>query len=109
MRTWTETRREGTDCGPVDWTHPMVAKATARNGIALDVLRAMEADPSAFQVTTDGGWPRCGWRPVLSVCMYDGWPYWQPGPAVLVAGVIGGGEWYWIDSLTGVERVREDS
>lgn len=104
MRTWTETRREGTDRGPVDWTHPMVAAAVERSGVSADTLRAMERDPSGFQVTNDGGWPRCGWRPVISVSMYDGWPYWTPRPAALVSGVLGP-EWYWLDSLTGVENV----
>jgi hypothetical protein len=81
----------------------MVAKAIERSGASLEMLREMAANPQGFQVTTDGGWPRMGWKKVLLVCIYDGWPYWKPGPALLVSGALGG-EWYWFDSLTGVER-----
>ena len=105
MRTWTETHREGTDCGPVDWTHRMVAEAVERSGVSLQLLREMEANPTTFQVTTDGGWPRCGWRKVIGVSMYDGWPYWQKHPAVLVVGVLGVAEWYSFNQLSGVERL----
>ena len=94
MRTWTETRREGTDCGPVDWTAPDtltdVEKAHAMDGgITVDVLREMEAHPERFQVTTDGGWPRVGWGHAIAVRMYDGWPYWRPRAAILKSSWMG--------------------
>ena len=96
MREWTETRREGTDMGPIDWSHPMVAKV--RSPEVLAMLREAEANPQDFIVTSDGGWPRVGWGDVLAVRMYDGWPYWQPMPAVLKKGTLGP-EWNFFDTL----------
>lgn len=107
MRTWTETRREGTDCGPIDWTLEEVnrdaARAVEMSGCTLEALKEIEQHPERFMVTTDGGCPRFGWRQALSACMYDGWPYWYPRAAVLVAGVFGA-TWYFLGSITGVRR-----
>lgn len=103
MRTWTETHREGTDVGPVDWTHEDVAVAVERARTTVETLREMEAHPERFNVTDDGGSPRFGWKRAITVSMYDGWPYWRPRPAVLVDGTLGP-EWRWFNSLTGIER-----
>lgn len=108
MREWAETRREGTDCGPIDWNHPDLAgdqRWRAFFNISFDDLRAAEATPGKFQATDDGGSPHIGWRLVISVRMYDGWPYWKPKPALLVEGAIGP-QWIFVESLTGLERLK---
>ena len=97
MRTWTQTHYEGTEIGPVDYSHPMIAES----GFPVDQLRRMEADPSKFKATNDGGVPRVGIHRVLTFCMYDGWPYWQPHPAVMTEGVLGP-EWHSLRSLTDI-------
>lgn len=105
MRTWTQTHHEGTDMGPVeDWSHEFVQRALERNeGLTLETLKDMAANPENYLVSDYGGWPRF-WRGVIAVRLYDGWPYWKVAPAVLTEGPLGGGEWMWMDSLTGVSR-----
>ena len=111
METWTETRSRGTDCGPVNWEHPVIAEVFKRDflsvddtrRVTLDDLRDMEATPEAWRATSDGGWPRCGVRRVLAFRMYDGWPWWQPRPAVLTEGVLGC-EWHDLSTLSSIYR-----
>ena len=100
MRTWTETHREGEEVGKIDWSHEMIASC----GLDINQLKRMEEHPERFQATTDGGWPRCGIRRVIAFCMYDGWPYWTPHPAIFYAGVLGG-EWH---SLNSISDIYED-
>lgn len=87
MRTWTETHREGTDVGPVDWAHE-----TAKD--MPEIWREAEQHPERFLLDTTG----FGGHQVIAVRMYDGWPYWSPRPAVLVVGPMGSAEWRWFDS-----------
>lgn len=78
--------REGEDMGPVDWSHP----------IAKDMPEAWheaEKNPVAFQF--DNGGMSC--RPIYKLCMYDGWPYWTPRPAIQFGGTLGP-EWTFFDS-----------
>jgi hypothetical protein len=104
MRTWTEQHSEGTDIGPVEWAHPFVKEAE-RFGLTEAALREIEAHPSDWTVTRDGGWPGKVYHRVFKVCMYDGWPYWRPGPAVLVEGTLGP-EWIWFNSLVDARRIE---
>lgn len=95
MRTWTETRREGTDMGPIDWTHE-----TARD---MPVLwREAEQHPERFALLSAGGFTAFD---LIAVRMYDGWPYWQPRPALLIVGPMGSSEWRHFDSY----GIRPDS
>lgn len=87
MRTWTETHREGTAVGPVDWSHP-----TAKD--MPPAWREAEKNPEQFVFRTSSSFTA---RQVYEVCMYDGWPYWEPRPAILFAGVLGP-EWAFFDS-----------
>lgn len=87
MRTWTETHREGTNMGPVDWTHP-----TAKD--MPQAWREAEQNPEAFLLASDTG----ARFQVIAVAMYDGWPYWEPRPAVEIFGPTGSPEWRWFDS-----------
>ncbi len=85
MRTRTVTVREGENVGPVDWTHP-----TAKN--MPPIWREAEAQPDAHII--DYGY---GGRQIVDVCMYDGWPYWKPTPAVAYVGPLGWVEWTFFD------------
>lgn len=97
MRTWTETHSEGTDVGPVDWSHPWIAECR----IPLEMLHAIAEHPEQWTATTDGGWPRVGFHRVITFCMYDGWPYWRPHPALCLYGPLGPA-WHDLRSITEV-------
>lgn len=97
MRTWTETCREGTDVGPVDWDHPAIAESR----IPLETLKAIEANPAGWRANNHSEFL----RPVLAFRMYDGWPYWEPRPALLTEGPLGA-EWLWLDIWTRVAPAR---
>jgi hypothetical protein len=84
MRTRTVTVREGENVGPVEWSHPIAKDMPA-------LWRDAERDPDSFTFTEYR-------RQIISICMYDGWPYWTPRPAVLFVGPLGGGEWAFFDS-----------
>jgi len=86
MRTWTETHREGTDVGPIDWSHPWAKDMPP-------IWREAEQKPEDFVLDTG---TLCD-KPVIAIRMYDGWPYWKPGPAILVEGTLGA-EWQWFTS-----------
>lgn len=90
MRTWTETHREGTNIGPVDWGHEWAA---ALPDATRAILREAEKRPSDFTISPSGF---SRFR-IVDVCMYDGWPYWRPGPAVAYVGPLGSVEWAWFN------------
>lgn len=91
MRTYQTTVREGTDMGPVDWSHP-----TAKD--MPPIWREAEKDPDAFVFTEYE-------RTIIKICMYDGWPYWESRPAVLFIGPLKSGEWAFFTDYA----VRPDS
>lgn len=96
MRTITQTVHIGDDVGPVDWVHPMAADKP-------DLWREAEANPEGF---TYGDYE----RPIIKVCMYDGWPYWRPTPSILYVGPLGGCEWASFNSYgAGIQRKRHPS
>jgi len=82
MRTRTVVERIGESMGPVDWTHVTAADKP-------DSWRDAEANPSAYRYESSGG----GSFQVVELCMYDGWPYWEPRPAIAYIGPLGGVEW----------------
>lgn len=82
MRTRTVTVHEGEDVGPVDWDHP-----TAKD--KPEFWREAALHPRRFLF--DG-------REILRICMYDGWPYWKPTPAIFFVGPLKCGEWAHFDS-----------
>jgi len=94
MHTRTIQVREGDNVGPIDWSHP-----TAKD-MPLE-WREAEKDPDGF--TYNG-------RTIIQICMYDGWPYWKPTPAVNFIGPLKSGEWNFFDSYgaspNSVERKR---
>jgi hypothetical protein len=84
VRTETVTVRIGENVGPVDWDHP-----TAKD--MPPIWREAEANPRDF-VFGDYS------RTILAICMYDGWPYWKPRPAVQFSGPLNSAEWAFFDS-----------
>lgn len=83
MRFETQTVRIGEDVGPVDWTHPMAADKPAH-------WREAEEHPEEFELLLNGMFTP---RRVARLCMYDGWPYWRPTPAIYRESPLGGYEW----------------
>lgn len=105
MKTRMVEERIGEYLGPVDWSYDFASHdwSDRRGGInphriteQVERLRAI-ADGldhgQGWEATTDGGWPRVGWKRVIRVGMYDGWPHWRPVPSVQIAGVLGS-EWH---------------
>jgi len=115
MKTKTVTVHEGELLGPVDWSYDFCqhfngyganeARTQAACDKAVENLRALAANPAGYEATTDGGWPRVGWHPVIAVGMYDGWPYWKPTPSVMLAGVLGP-EWHSFCSITDIAALK---
>jgi hypothetical protein len=83
MRTYTITAQEGENMGPVDWSHPTACGMPA-------IWRDAEKRPNRFLFNG---------RPIIQICMYDGWPYWTPRPAVMFMGPIGA-EWNFFDGYS---------
>lgn len=89
MKTRMIEQREGENCGPIDWEHPLAKAKPA-------IWREAEKDPDKF-VYHD--------KMLLAVAMYDGWPYWTPRPAIQYIGPLGTAEWTYFDSY----GVHDDS
>ena len=79
MRYETQTVRIGEDVGPVDWSHPIAADKPEH-------WHDAEQHPENY---TYGEWGHT----IIRLCMYDGWPYWKPTPAILYIGPLSSGEW----------------
>lgn len=86
MRYETVTVRHGENVGPVDWEHE-----TAKD--MPPIWREAEKAPGEFLI--DYGH---GGREIVAVCMYDGWPYWKPTPAVGYVGPLKMVEWAFFNS-----------
>lgn len=120
MRTYTTTVREGEKTGAVDWSYNFRQhfdnlctsdagrdEACARQVAKFREIADAHAEGRALRATTYGGWPRIGYREVLDVGMYDGWPYWRPVPSVLIRGVLGGAEWHPFNTVTDYEPAND--
>ncbi len=86
MKTRMVEERIGEDMGPIDWSHP-IAKDMP------DIWREAEKNPFDFYLDNGG----MGYRELLAIRMYDGWPYWTPRPAIMFVGPLGT-EWNFFDS-----------
>lgn len=84
MRTETISVNIGENMGPVDWTHP-----TAKDMPPIWKLAELQPSDFLFQGRT-----------VLAICMYDGWPYWRPTPAIQFIGPLNSGEWTFFNSYS---------
>jgi len=102
MRTYTTTVREGEDVGPVDWDHPIAKDMPP-------IWREAEKSPGDFILSGDYFKP----PQVIKLCMYDGWPYWKPTPAILHTSPLGGSEWSFFNDYgvrpNSIQRKREPS
>ena len=83
MRYETVTVRHGENVGPVDWSHEYAKDKP-------DHWKDAEQNPEAYQFLPQGMFTP---RNVHCICMYDGWPYWRPTPAMLIDSPLGGTEW----------------
>jgi hypothetical protein len=93
MRYETHTVRIGEDVGAVDWLHPTAADMPA-------IWREAEKNPDAFTFSEYR-------RPILRICMYDGWPYWEPRPAIQFIGPLNSAEWAFFNSYAvGPESIQ---
>ena len=88
MRTETQTIRIGENVGPVDWNHPLAKNMPAH-------WRDAEKSPEHYEILLNGMMTP---RRVFCLCMYDGWPYWRPMPAILREGPLGAAEWLHFNS-----------
>ena len=107
MKYRTEVVREGELLGPVDWEYNFRqhfdSMGTRNESVKdeyckgrVDLLRRVESEiDSGLQVWLSHG---STWRDVLSVGMYDGWPFWKPTPALLCSSVLGA-EWQFFYDL----------
>ncbi len=84
MRYETVSVRVGEACGPIDWGHPAAHDMPA-------IWREAEQRPDDFTFSVYE-------RTILQICMYDGWPYWTPTPAIQFIGPLNSAEWAFFDS-----------
>jgi len=90
MKTYQVTKREGECLGPVNWDYDFSkhfeAYACSKDRKKekcqkqKDKLKKIENNPKAYQVST---YAHC-YRDIHKVGMFDGWPYWEPVPAVQI-------------------------
>jgi hypothetical protein len=94
MRTYTEVRHEGewfTDGAVSEWLQEHaqsgVRTLTDEQEAAVRKLATPLPDGRFYAVTSASGYV---FQRVLSVGLYDGWPYWRKRLAVYVKGPLGG-------------------
>jgi len=110
MRSYQVTHNEGENMGPIDWSYDFMRhysglctdEANKCERMARDIemwfqvehiflrrktrakvlasLYQPDEDNKVLQVL-DGDY----WRKVIDICMYDGWPYWKPTPAMFLS------------------------
>jgi hypothetical protein len=95
MRTRMIEERIGENMGPVDWSYDFLPHFDGWSAtpeyrkqkceLAKQHLR-MLSESDGWEVRTSHS--HVFW-PCVSVCMYDGWPYWKPTPAVALIGPLG--------------------
>ncbi len=100
MRTETQTIRIGENMGPVDWSH--------KTAIGMpEIWKQAEKNPADYLFSQYE-------RTILTICMYDGWPYWEPRPAIQHMGPMNSPEWkffnsYGIHAGSIVKRIQSET
>lgn len=84
MRTYQQTVRVGENVGPVNWEHPMAINKP-------QIWRDAEKNPGDYLFSEYR-------RTIIEICMYDGWPYWEPTPAICFIGPLHSAEWSFFNS-----------
>ena len=93
MKTKTVTVHEGEWLGPVDqnYNYQQHSWGPSKGGVNPDsaqkgwtLIQNVKVGDDVLVSHTEG------WKEVLAVGMYDGWPFWRPTPAVLVRTWAGG-------------------
>lgn len=95
MRYETRQVRIGEDVGPIDWSHEYAKDMP-------QIWHEAEKHPEKFQLLENQAFTP---RDIITIRMYDGWPYWKPTPALLVKSPLGGSEWRFFNSY----GIRKDS
>ena len=113
IKTRTITKQiETVHIHKIDWDYDFYRAAESmypndkeRKGVKaiIERLKQCENGIGKVQITTDGGWPRCGWGEVLNVGMVSQWPYWTPRPCVLMTSTLGGSAW---EDWTSISDIR---
>lgn len=122
MKTRTVTVTEGEWLGPIDWTFDFFANdfysgSSRRDELIrahVDALKEAERligrseanrllNHNDVEVLIGASVP--SWQRLITVGMYDGWPYWKPYPSLLVQGPLGSERmpWHWLSAV----RIRE--
>lgn len=86
MRTYATTLCIGENMGPVDWDHPTAKEMP-------QIWKDAEKSPDQFTFSEHR-------REIIEICMYDGWPYWEPRPAIHFIGPLNSGEWTFFNSYS---------
>lgn len=105
MRYKTVVEREGELLGPVDYSYDFTKHTGCWGGPDTwkveRMFRHIELLREAERLLAQGKtvWVRGGqfWHALLAIGMYDGWPFWEPTPALLVKGPLGGQWEFWYD------------
>jgi len=90
VRTYTVTKREGEWLGPVDWDYDFLARVRDRKkteryvGNLRHIVAILHRGGEVWSGDSGGFYHR-----VVHAGMYDGWPWWEPTPAILVEGPLG--------------------
>lgn len=93
MKTKTIIVREGEFLGPIDPAYDVNQHSWGpdKGGVNPDcaakgweIIQKVKVGDKVLVSHCDG------WKEVLDVGMYDGWPFWRPTPAILISHWAGG-------------------
>lgn len=115
MRSYTVTKFEGENLGPIDWSYdfrshgaygcmcsPESVKDECCETHKSLLKQAEELFRSGKRVSVRiSDW----WHDLYDVGMYDGWPYWKPTPAICTSTPLGGSEWHFFYDLREVKEL----
>lgn len=105
-------QREGELLGPVDWTYDFDTMAwsdthggvnpeiIARGKETLKFVETGMAQGKSYTVYCYGLEQK-----VISIGMYDGWPFWKPTPSVYLE-TFWGGEWHPFYNISNAREIK---
>lgn len=113
-RTCYDTESRMMDLQTYDWErHCWTETSGGYNPELIPTWRSYAARLShgfnGIEMTTYGGWPRVGWRPVVAFEMRSMYPGSDPEPAVLLIDrVLGGASWHSLVSIADMRAVSQE-